>query len=118
MAWDLPEVVLHERRPYAAQIARPGAYRRAEVNAVRIDKEKFWAVRDPTPASEIGDVLMEFTLPEFVKYVIGTHMSGQTRELDRMAFYDKKTEAARDAVQRMGGQELINRAFMGDILKG
>lgn len=82
---------------------------------MRTDDKKFWAVGDPTPVSEIGDVLMEFTLPEFVKYVIGTHVSGQGKGLERLAFYDERHEAIADARQRMRGQELINRAFSGDV---
>lgn len=83
---------------------------------MRINREKFWAVKDPTPTSELQDVLMEFTLLEFAKYVLGAHATGQVRDLDRMTFYDKKSEASRDAIQRMKGQEIINRAFNGDIL--
>lgn len=84
---------------------------------MRTDSKKFWAVRDPTPVSEIGDVLMEFTLPEFVRYVIGSHVAGQARELERLAFYDERRDAIADARKRMRGQELINEAFSGDVSK-
>ena len=83
---------------------------------MRTNDQKFWAVRDPAPASELQDVLMEFSLPEFARYVLGLQATGAAHEIGRMCFYDSKAEATRDAVQRMEGQELIDRAVRGEIL--
>lgn len=85
---------------------------------MRIDRKPFWAVRDPTPHSEIGDVLMRFSsFSEYNKLVVGLNVTpGGLRELDRFAYYDDEGEARADAEKRLEGRRLMNEAFAGSMV--
>lgn len=77
---------------------------------MRIDSKKFWAVRDPGPSSELGDVLMEFDLASFARYCVGSHFAGTSVAAERTAFYDDPAEARRDAGERLAARRAADAA--------
>jgi len=60
---------------------------------------KFWVVRDPSPESELGDILFSSDVNHFASYCIGTGHSQFMHE--RHAIYTDAAEAKKDAEARL-----------------
>jgi hypothetical protein len=63
---------------------------------------KFWVVRDPTPNSELEDILFETETNRFASYVIGTGLDQFKHE--NHTLYTEAGEAKRDAQARLKKQ--------------
>lgn len=64
---------------------------------------KFWVVRDPSPVSELEDILFETDPVEYVAYGIGTGLSQVKRE--NTTIYTEKAEALKDATARLAKEK-------------
>jgi hypothetical protein len=58
--------------------------------------ERFWVVTDPTPISEIGDILFACDVPGFIRQI-----KGGLSEEDRPTFYADRSSAEADALARL-----------------
>ena len=58
--------------------------------------ERFWVVTDPTPASEIVDILFECDAPSFIRQI-----KGGLSEENRPTFYADRASAEVDALARL-----------------
>lgn len=64
---------------------------------------KIWVVIDPSPVSEMLDVLFETTVAELPLYVIGTGAAQWRKE--NTTLYTEEAEARRDAEARMAKEK-------------
>jgi hypothetical protein len=58
--------------------------------------DRFWVVTDPTPVSEIVDILFECDVPGFIRQV-----KGGLSEQDHPTFYADRSSAEADALARL-----------------
>ena len=74
--------------------------------------KKFWVVRDPTPDSELADILFETSINEFAAYCLGSGALAQFKS-ENHVMYDGSAEAKKDAEARMKSRqktaELVKR---------
>jgi len=67
--------------------------------------KKVWVVRDPTPESEMVDILYETDIPGLIDFLLGSKRGTWKRE--NSSLYDNKTEALADAENRFKKIEKI-----------
>lgn len=60
---------------------------------------RFWVVRDPSPRSELGDILFITDVDSFARYCIGT--GNREFMAEHHAIYVSDVEARREAMRRM-----------------
>ena len=60
---------------------------------------RLWVVRDPSPVSELGDIMYEVTVARLPEYVIGT--GAERWRAEHTTFYTDEAEARADAEARL-----------------
>lgn len=66
---------------------------------MNVTRKPLWCVRNPSPVSEMSDIVFPMTMAALPRYVLGTGMA--TYEAEDHAFYDDEEEARTDARGRM-----------------
>jgi hypothetical protein len=66
-----------------------------------ITLKKIWVVRDPSPISELIDIVFETTLQKLPQYVLGT---GPSWYSETPRFYDNERDALKDAEARLASR--------------
>ena len=64
-----------------------------------------WVVCDPTPVSEIGDILFEASPNHLANYIVGTAMHSRDWESRRHTLYAAEAPAREDAEARLAKRD-------------
>lgn len=74
--------------------------------------KKVWVVTDPTPESEMVDILYGTDLPGFINYLRGSNRDDWKKE--NSSLYDNEAEATADAKKRMKKRDADQKKTASD----